>query len=384
MTPIRRLARHVHADPGRVDALLHAFVQSHAFPIVEGEKATFFFWDGQAADAVYLLHWVQGLESRQAFHRLEGTDAFWFTLDLPVNGRVEYKFEVHRGGSRHWVRDPHNDRLARDPFGANSVCPMPGYHEPHWAEPEPGMREGSLEGFTLDSAVWGGPREITVYLPNEYKAHKVYPLLICHDGADYLRFAGIKTVLDNLISRKEMLPTIVVFTSGSEHRNAEYGANPSQVGFLVDELLPAIESRYPVSPEPSERALMGASFGGVSSLFTAWHRPGVFGRLLLQSGSFVFTDVGHHGRGPLWDPVVDFVNAFRQDPARIEARVFLSCGTFESLIFYNRALAPLMRQSGLKVRFVESHDGHNWVAWRDRLRDGLSWTFPGHLWMTYD
>ncbi|MEC8425406.1 MAG: alpha/beta hydrolase-fold protein [Myxococcota bacterium] len=384
MKAIRRLALHLAADPHRAHALLRAFTEGNDFPLVDGGSATFFFWDGHPADAVYLLHWVQGLESRQAFHRLEGTDAFWFTIDLPRDGRVEYKFELHRNGQRNWIRDPHNDRLARDPFGANSVCPMPGYQEPRWAELEPGMREGSLDGFDLESAAWGDTRRIEVYLPSEYKPHKTYPLLICHDGSDYLRFAGIKAVLDNLMSRKEMHPTVVAFTSGSDERNVEYGANPAQVSFLVDELLPALSERYGVSDEPLGRALMGASFGGVASLFTAWSRPGVFGRLFLQSGSFVFTDVGHHGRGPLWDPVVEFMNAFRRDPARIRARVFMSCGTFEGLIFYNRALAPLMRQSGLDVRFVESHDGHNWVAWRDRLRDGLSWTYPGHLWMTYE
>jgi enterochelin esterase family protein len=129
---------------------------------------------------------------------------------------------------------------------------------------------------------------------------------------------------------------------------------------------------------------MGASFGGVASLHTAWTYPGVFGQLLLQSGSFVFTDIGGHGRSPLWDPVVAFVNQLRLDPARIDARVFASCGTFESLIAYNRAIVPLLRQAGLSVRFREARDGHNWIAWRDQLRDGLTYVLPGHLWMTYD
>jgi enterochelin esterase family protein len=129
---------------------------------------------------------------------------------------------------------------------------------------------------------------------------------------------------------------------------------------------------------------MGASFGAVSSLHAAWTHPGVFGKLLLQSGSFVFTDIGHHDRGELWDPVVEFVNAFREDPKRIDAKLFVSCGVFESLIAYNRGLVPLMRRAGLDTRFVESLDGHNWICWRDRLRDGLTWLFPGHLWMTYE
>ena len=24
------------------------------------------------------------------------------------------------------------------------------------------------------------------------------------------------------------------------------------------------------------------------------------------------------------------------------------------------------------------------IAWRDQLREGLTWLYPGHLWMTYD
>lgn len=384
MNPVVALAQALEAQPQDSQVLLQRFVAQHRFPITQGNQATFFFWDGLPADQVVMVHWVHGLESRQGLDRIGQTHAFFRTVHLPHRGRIEYKFEVQRGGGRHWVRDPHNPLLARDPFGANSVCPMPGYREPAWIAPEPLSRPGSMEHFSLASAAWGDVRGIDVYLPNEYKAHKRYPLLICQDGADYQRYAGIQAVLDNLITRHEVVPMVVAFTNGSDQRNVEYGANPRQAAFLVDELLPALQERYGLSQRPTDRGLMGASFGGVSTLFTAWERPGVFGRLLVQSGSLVFTDVGHHGRSPLWDPVVDFVNALRLDPARLDARVFLSCGTFESLIAYNRALAPVFRKAGLPTRFVESPDGHNWVAWRDRLRDGLSWLFPGHLRMTYD
>lgn len=383
MREIRALAERLRSGTPPHEAL-SAFVADHDFPMVDGNVATFFFWDGQPADGVTLLHWVHGLESRQPFHRIPGTDAFFLAMDLPIAGRVEYKLQLERGGQTRWVRDPLNPRLARDPFGANSVLPMPGYPVPGWIEPEPGVRRGAMESFLLRSQAWGDEREVRVYLPAEYKAHRSYSLLVVHDGRDYLEYTGIRTVLDNLIHRHEVKPLVVAFTSGSAARNAEYGANPTQVSFLCDELLPALSERFGVTDDPADRGLMGASFGAVSSLYTAWRRPGVFGRLLLQSGSFVFTDVGHHGRSELWDPVVDFVNDLRRDPGRIRARVFLSCGTFEGLIVYNRSIAPLLRAAGLQVRFVESADGHNWIGWRDRLRDGLSWTFPGHLWMTYE
>lgn len=373
----------IRSKPTRADVLLKKFVEENTFPLVEGDAATFFFYDGEPTRGVNLMHWVFGLESRQAFTRVLGTDAFYLSLELPHSARVEYKFELERGGRKRWIRDPLNERRAFDPFGSNSVCPMPGYREPNWIEVEPGCRRGSLETFTLDSEIWGDERTITMYLPNEYKAHKRYPLLICHDGRDYRRFANMVEVLDTLIHRREVRPLVVAFTDGHD-RNAEYGANPRQTAFLVDELLPAVRERYGVTKDEDLTGLMGASFGGVSTLYTAWQRPGVFGRLLLQSGSFVFTDIGHHGRSPLFDPVVDFVNTFRTDSQRLEGRVHLSCGVFESLIQFNRAMLPILRERGLEVRYSEAQDGHNWIAWRDRLRGGLTWLYPGHLWMWYD
>jgi enterochelin esterase-like enzyme len=117
---------------------------------------------------------------------------------------------------------------------------------------------------------------------------------------------------------------------------------------------------------------------------TAWYTPGFYGRLLLQSGSFAFTDIGATHRGPAFEPVVGFVNAFRRSVGRPVEKAFLSCGVYESLIYENRSLVPLLKETGMDVRYVEARDGHNWENWRDRLREGLSWLFPGSLWMVYE
>lgn len=122
---------------------------------------------------------------------------------------------------------------------------------------------------------------------------------------------------------------------------------------------------------------MGASFGGVASLSTAYRYPDFFGSLLLQSGSFVFTDIGDHGGGPAFDPVVRFMNRYRAKPQRVVDRMFMSCGIYEPLIVPNRSMVPVFEQTGMDVRYVEARDGHSWEDWRDRLRDGLSWIFPG-------
>jgi enterochelin esterase family protein len=99
---------------------------------------------------------------------------------------------------------------------------------------------------------------------------------------------------------------------------------------------------------------------------------------VLQSGSFVFTDIGNdHGGGPPFEPVVRFVNRYRSAPRPVADRVFVSCGVYEPLIVRNRSMVPVFEAAGMAVRYVEARDGHSWVNWRDRLREGLSWIFPG-------
>jgi enterochelin esterase family protein len=105
----------------------------------------------------------------------------------------------------------------------------------------------------------------------------------------------------------------------------------------------------------------------------------------LQSGSFAFTDIGEGNRqGPVWAPVVAFVNELRKDLTPMSERVFMSCGVYESLIYENRSLVPLLDSTGMQIKFVEARDGHNWENWRDRLREGLSWLFPGPLMFIYE
>jgi enterochelin esterase-like enzyme len=56
----------------------------------------------------------------------------------------------------------------------------------------------------------------------------------------------------------------------------------------------------------------------------------------------------------------------------------------ESLIYENRSLIPMLQTTELELKYVEARDGHNWENWRDRLREGLSWLFPGPLRMVYE
>lgn len=379
---MHRLAIH-ELEQSRPDrAKIDAWMAGRRFPIVEGSSVTFVY-RGEA-DAVRLRHWIYGLESASALTRIPGTDLWYLVLEIPPASRVEYKYEVHRHGTSQWVEDPLNPHRARDPFGANSVLQGAGYEIPDWVQHDPLARAGVLEPFTIESAAFGGVRRGHIYLPARFRRTRLYPLLVVHDGSDYLKYAAMRTVLDNLIHRLEIPDLIAVFTD-SPDRLREYANDERHARFLTEELVPHLEKRLPLQALPRSRCLMGASFGAVASLSTAWRHPGFWGRLLLQSGSFAFTDIGRRNRrGPLFDRVVEFVNAFREDPQAVSERVFLSCGVYESLIYENRSLVPLLEKTGMQVKLVEARDGHNWENWRDRLREGLSWLFPGPLMMIYE
>jgi enterochelin esterase-like enzyme len=369
------------ADLPRSSGETDAWLAGRSFPIVEGTTVTFVYRG--RADAVRLQHWIHGLPSSQPFTPMNGSDLWLLSLQIPERSRLEYKIEVDSDGDRRLINDPLNPLISRDPFGENSVCHGAGYAVPEWTLRDPEVREGRIEEIAMDSAAFGRTRPVLVYLPARFRPTRRYPLLIVHDGTDYLNYSSLKTVLDNLIHRLDVAPLIVALTRADE-RLVEYADDARHARFLAAELLPAMEARYPLIGRPAARGLMGASFGAVASLAAAWRNPGLFGQLLLQSGSFAFTDIGTHQRGPRFDPVVAFVNAFRDNPGRPAERIFVSCGTYESLIYENRSIVPLLERTGMQVRYVEARDGHNWENWRDRLRDGLSWLFPGPLWMVYE
>lgn len=368
---INRLRDRVPLDGAAVDR----FVARYGSPIVEGERATF-LWRGEA-DEVRVRHRVVGLPDPLPLSPVQGTDLWAVTTVLPEGSRVEYQVEIRRGEAYEQFNDPLNPRLAHSPLGSSSVCASRGYQVPDWVAFDPEARPGSVIEDSIRSKALRREQPIHVYLPARFNRALRYPLLVVHDGTDYLGFAAMKTVLDNLIHRLDVDPLVAVFVPPGD-RLREYANHAPHARFIARELVPLLTERLPLLDAPEARCLMGSSFGGIASLSTAVRYPGYFGSLLLQSASLVFTDIGFdHGGGPAFDPVVAFVNRYRARPTAVVERIYQSCGVYEPLITPNRSMVGVFRQAGMQVRYAEARDGHNWENWRDRLGDGLSWLFPG-------
>jgi enterochelin esterase-like enzyme len=356
-------------------AAVDRFLARREVPVVEGAWCTFLY-RGEA-DEVFLNHRIFGRPDHLPLRRAGRTDLWYLALELPEGARVEYQLEVARGGQREQINDPLNPELSRSPLGGSSILYAHGHQIPDWTQPDPQAPPGSLTEMVVASGALGRDCRVTLYQPPRFRRPASYPLLIVHDGGDYLEYAQAKTVLDNLIHRQEVAELVAAFVYPGD-RLTEYANSAAHARYLTAELVPRLEAEFPLAGTPSGRCLMGASFGAVAALSTAFRYPQVYGSLLLQSGSFVFTDIGHdHGGGPAFEPVVKFVNRYRAAPRRVADRVFVSCGVYEPLIVRNRSMVPTFEAAGMDVRYVEARDGHSWENWRDRLREGLSWIFPG-------
>ncbi len=351
------------------DALKSALDTIGGAPLQNGRTTTFLYLG--EADAVALRHWMDVFRPLPPFSRHVGTDLWSLTVDLPERSRIEYKISVKSGGRRRLVLDHLNPNRARDPFGTNSVVTGPNYQRPAWSLPTSGVAQGTVSEMAIRSEVFDDTRRTRLYLP-AVAGTGTLPLLIAHDGSEYAEYAALTTVLDNLIAARE-IPPMACILSDPQDRVHEYTGDSRQADHVVSEIIPAVGEQAAI--DASHIVALGASLGGVSSLHAAWRHPGTFSALILQSGSFVAALGGKHRRGPVFGPVVEFMDAFLETPGQLPERMHLSCGRFDGLITENRRMAQHLQTLGVDVEYEEVPDGHNWENWRDRLRGGLLHAF---------
>lgn len=149
------------------------------------------------------------------------------------------------------------------------------------------------------SAALGNTRTVRVFLPPGYaqSPERRYPVLYLNDGQDSA-FLRVQPTLETLYAEGAIVPLIVVAVAASADRLNEYGTasttNAQQQGaragayttFMLDEVLPAINSRYRTATGPQSTAIAGMSLGGLSAFDLAWNHPDTFGVAGAFSGSF--------------------------------------------------------------------------------------------------
>jgi enterochelin esterase family protein len=148
------------------------------------------------------------------------------------------------------------------------------------------------------------------------------------------------------------------------------------VRFLTDELLPWVRARYRVTADPARTVAGGSSFGGLAAAFAALERPGVFGSVLSQSGSYWWR--------PDDDPEWEWLTRRYAAREPLPVRFYQDVGLLEDgpgrrteppghpgQLVANRHLRTVFQTKGYPVRYAEFAGGHDHLCWRGTLADGL-------------
>jgi predicted alpha/beta superfamily hydrolase len=249
----------------------------------------------------------------------------------------------------------------------------------------------------IPSLYLGVTRRITVWLPPRARARRasLYPVLYLNDGQNLFdparAFAGntwrVADTAAQLVRRRRIPPLLVVgIDHGGAQRGREYlpvedDRNPTArkplgreyAEFVTREVLPFVARNYPVADGVSHAGFGGSSYGAVAALNTVLVKPGVFGRLLLESPSLY---VGG-----------EYLLRRARTAGRWPARVSLGVGTREtSRPEWNEEtvrnvlrLEAILRRAGLGPRrlrtVVEEGATHSEGAWAARLSDALEFLY---------
>jgi enterochelin esterase-like enzyme len=379
------------ADPGDRPTLVDDFVRTvtygeHGFPIL---------CDGALA-VVHVGNPGQSLSLAGDFndfvpgeHVLQAPVAdLGFYFAIAQTAAPEGLYKLVRDETEFFA-DPLARRFGWDQFGEYSqVDPMPDRsHHERW--PAFDQAVGALE-----------PRTVTVYVPVDALAETELPVLYMHDGQNLFSpdafFGGwrVSETLDTAIGDGTLPPLLVVGIDNTPARFDEYtpvtdvldgdrvgGRADEYADFLVMGIKPFVESRYPVSADPSGAGTLGSSLGGLVSLYIGLRHPDVFGQVASMSGTIEWGTFGAS------NPTI--VDLYDDDPP-LGLRIYLDSGGDEGAgcpgsgsdnYCGNVELADQLRALGWQDEtdlFYRWEPGaeHNEAEWADRLLPALVDWFP--------
>jgi len=257
---------------------------------------------------------------------------------------------------------------------------------------------GDLRLHEFQSRIFGNIRMLRVWLPPEYddpvNLLRYYPVFYLNDGQNLFdratAYSGVEwqvdETADRLIRKKVVPPMIMVgIDNAQKDRPKEYlsyrSLNPPQLrpqgkrypDFLINEVMPFLYERYRVGRGPENTGLGGSSLGAIISLYTVMDRPGVFGRLLLESPSLFISN----------RQLLKHSLAVRQWPEKI----FLAIGTRESgreerdqeIVDDVRELGGILRRAGLGedrlLMNIDEGATHSERDWARRFPEALRFLF---------
>lgn len=146
-------------------------------------------------------------------------------------------------------------------------------------------------------------REVLIYLPKDYNlSDKSYPVIYIQDGDEIIKhkneFFG-ELEKDNinfigaLIPPKNRLNEYTPwYSKGLSEKTPDFlGEGDNYLNFLCNEVKLYIDNNYRTKKGKENTSIIGASLGGLISLYAIYTKSDVFGNAVCASGSFWYKDM---------------------------------------------------------------------------------------------
>jgi enterochelin esterase-like enzyme len=287
---------------------------------------------------------------------------FWYRTDTIENdSRLDYKIVIN-GSS--WILDPRNPFTCPGGYGDNSELRMPEYEYPIEIDYISDIPHGTLFDTTFYSVLLGNSREIKVYTPPGYEQSSYdYPVVIVHDGSEYLSFAHMDNTLDFLIHEQLIDPVIAVFIPPVNRTEEYYTTDQEDFSTFVQEDIGTwLETKYRTKDEPGSHAVIGSSYGGNISLWFGMGASEEFGFV----GAF----------SPFIEE--DILAYFAVNPT-MDLKIYINNGTYDHLDAIHEsvnAFLPILDDQEYDYLFEEYPEGHSYGLWRAHIDDALIYFYP--------
>jgi enterochelin esterase-like enzyme len=215
-----------------------------------------------------------------------------------------------------------------------------------------------------------GSRSIRVYLPPGFQAWISYPVIYCQDGEDFFNYGRIATQAQKLIIEDAWEPFIIVGVDVDKSlRTSEYSPDGDRYSlytrFFAEELVPWVQSRYPVRDDPDQRILAGDSLGGAVSVSLAVNYPRLFSRVISLSGAFYESYISQIAQVQSLEPLAVWMVVGLQ-----EREFETNRGMFD-FVELNRNARMLLESKGARISYEEKDGEHKWGFWQKVLPGAL-------------
>lgn len=315
-------------------------------PDVQADNSIIFRYFSRNAKEVKL----SGEFLKEPISLTKDTSGIWSVTVPPITPDIyPYNFTVDGVG----VADPNNTHIFANERFKRSIVEVKG-NKPlvHSLQNVP---HGKVTYQYYDSKALNTTRQLLVYTPPNFDASgkTKYPVLyLIHGGSDteetWTKVGKANLIADNLIALGKAKPMIIVMPYG----NVRPAPMPDFTKDVVNDVIPFIESNYPVKSGSENRAVAGFSVGGGQTLNIGLTNTDKFGYICSYAPYTAteefkknFTD---------WSPDAEKINK--------QVKLFtISVGTDDFLYESVKQNIAMFNEKKIKVNPLIVSGGHTWM-----------------------